>query len=136
MNNGFVAAEGRSILPSLAARAPNVCEQQLALQLFCFLETGLLNALVEVIIAGEATVSVAATILIGKILHLMHTHLPPDICSTSPALPLLISHGARDNRYASAAIATLQHYQKMMRNRPASNSLFLDSIIQEGCRYL
>ncbi|KAL9882938.1 rapamycin-insensitive companion of Tor isoform 1-T1 [Glossina fuscipes fuscipes] len=132
LNNGFVAAEGRSILPSLASRAPNVCEQQLALQLFCFLETGLLNALVEVIIAGEATVSVAATILIGKILHLMHTHLPPDICSTSPALPLLISHGARDNRYASAAIATLQHYQKMMRNRPASNSLFLDSIIQEG----
>uniref|UniRef100_A0A1A9W1W4 Rapamycin-insensitive companion of mTOR n=1 Tax=Glossina brevipalpis TaxID=37001 RepID=A0A1A9W1W4_9MUSC len=132
LNNGFVAAEGRSILPSLAARAPNVCEQQLALQLFCFLETGLLNALVEVIIAGEATVSVAATILIGKLLHLMHTHLPPDICSTSPALPLLISHAARDNRYASAAIATLQHYQKMMRNRPASNSLFLDSIIQEG----
>uniref|UniRef100_A0A1I8NQG9 Rapamycin-insensitive companion of mTOR n=1 Tax=Stomoxys calcitrans TaxID=35570 RepID=A0A1I8NQG9_STOCA len=130
--NGFVAAEGRSILPSLAARAPNICEQHLALQLYCFLETGLLNALVEVIVSSDDSVSVAATVLIGKILHLMHTHLPPDICSTSPALPSLISHATRGNLHASAAISALQCYQKMLRNRPASSSLFLDSIIQEG----
>ncbi|XP_073832423.1 rapamycin-insensitive companion of Tor isoform X2 [Musca autumnalis] len=132
LKNGFVAAEGRSILPSLAARAPNICEQHLALQLYCFLETGLLNALVEVIISSEVPVSVAATVLIGKLLHLMHTHLPPDICSTSPALPTLISHATKGNINACAAISALENYQKMLRNRPASSSLFLDSIIQEG----
>ncbi|XP_037816868.1 rapamycin-insensitive companion of mTOR isoform X1 [Lucilia sericata] len=132
LSNGFVAAEGRSILPSLAARTPNICEQHLALQLYCFLETGLVNALVEVIVSSETAVSVAATVLIGKILHLMHTHLPADICSTSPALPTLISHATQGNQRASAAISALQCYQKMLRNRPASSSLFLDSIIQEG----
>ncbi|XP_053949989.1 rapamycin-insensitive companion of mTOR isoform X1 [Anastrepha ludens] len=132
LSNGFVAMEGRCILPSLAARAPNVCEQHLSLLLYCFLETGLLNALVEVIRSSDAHLSVRATVLIGKILNLMHTHLPADICSTSPALPTLISHATQGNQNATAAISALQNYQKMLRNRPASCSLFLDSIIQGG----
>ena len=135
LSNGFVAAEGRSILPTLAARTPNICEQHLALQLYCFLETGVLNALVEVIVSTEISVSIAATVLIGKILHLMHTHLPADICSTSAALPSLLTHATQGNQHASAAISALQCYQKMLRNRPASSSLFLDSIIQGGCKY-
>ncbi|XP_034669352.1 rapamycin-insensitive companion of mTOR isoform X2 [Drosophila subobscura] len=132
LSNGFVSAEGRSILPSLAARAPNVVEQHLALLLYCFLETGLLNALVEVAVASDQFVSVRATVLIGKILQLMHTHLPPDICCTCPALPTLIGHATQGNQQANAAVAALQNYQKMLRQRPASCSLFLDSIIQGG----
>ncbi|XP_030382024.1 rapamycin-insensitive companion of mTOR [Scaptodrosophila lebanonensis] len=132
LTNGFVAAEGRSILPSLAARAPNVVEQHLALLLYCFLETGLLNALVEVAVSSDQFVSVRATVLIGKILQLMHTHLPADICSTSPALPTLIGHATKGNQQANAAVAALQNYQKMLRQRPASCSMFLDSIIQGG----
>lgn len=65
LSNGFVAMEGRFILPSLAARAPNICEQHLSLLLYCFLETGLLNALVEVIRSSDAHLSVRATVLIG-----------------------------------------------------------------------
>ncbi|KAH8404427.1 hypothetical protein KR222_010690, partial [Zaprionus bogoriensis] len=132
LNNGFISAEGRSILPSLAARAPNVVEQHLALLLYCFLETGMLNALVEVVVSSDQFVSVRATVLIGKIVQLMHTHLPADICSTSPALPTLISHATQGNQQANAAVAALQNYQKMLRQRPASCSLFLDSIIQCG----
>lgn len=132
LSNGFVSAEGRSILPSLAARAPNVVEQHLALLLYCFLETGLLNALVEVAVASDQFVSVRATVLIGKIVQLMHTHLPPDIFSTSPALPTLVGHATQGNQQANAAVAALQNYQKMLRQRPASCSLFLDSIVQGG----
>lgn len=132
LSNGFVSAEGRSILPSLAARAPNVVEQHLALLLYCFLETGLLNALVEVVVTSDQFVSVRATVLIGKIVQLMHTHLPADICSTSPALPTLVGHATQGNQQANAAVAALQNYQKMLRQRPASCSLFLDSIIQGG----
>lgn len=132
LSNGFVSAEGRSILPSLAARAPNVVEQHLALLLYCFLETGLLNALVEVAVAPDQFVSVRATVLIAKILQLMHTHLPADIFSTSPALPTLVGHATQGNQQANAAVAALQNYQKILRQRPASCSLFLDSIIQGG----
>lgn len=132
LSNGFVSAEGRSILPTLAARAPNVVDQHLALMLYCFLETGLLNALVEVAVGTDQYVSVQATVLIGKILQLMHTHLPPDICCTSPALPTLVGHATQGNQQANAAVAALQNYQKMLRQRPASCSLFLDSIIQGG----
>ncbi|XP_030564623.1 rapamycin-insensitive companion of mTOR [Drosophila novamexicana] len=132
LSNGFVSAEGRSILPSLAARAPNVVEQHLALLLYCFLETGLLNALVEVAVASDQFVSVRATVLIGKIVQLMHTHLPADIFSTSPALPTLVGHATQGNQQANAAVAALQNYQKMLRQRPASCSLFLDSIVQGG----
>nr|AAQ22398.1 SD16537p [Drosophila melanogaster] len=132
LSNGFVSAEGRSILPTLAARAPSVVEQHLALMLYCFLETGLLNALVEVVVSSDQFVSVQATVLIGKILQLMHTHLPPDICCTSPALPTLVSHATLGNQQANAAVAALQNYQKLLRQRPASRSLFLDSIIQGG----
>ncbi|XP_055843320.1 rapamycin-insensitive companion of mTOR [Episyrphus balteatus] len=132
LSNGFVAMEGRSILPSLASRAPNICEQHLALLLYCFLETGLLNALVEVIVSSDTFISVRATVLIGKILHLMHTHLPADICSTYPALPTLVTHATQGNHQATASISALQNYHQMLRNRPVSCSLFLDSIIQGG----
>lgn len=62
----------------------------------------------------------------------MHTHLPADICNTSSALPTLISYAAQGNHQASAAISALQSLHQVLKNRPASCSLFLDSIIQSG----
>lgn len=62
---GFVAMEGRNVLPSLANRVPNIAEIHTSLLLYCFLETGLLNALVEVIVSSAAFISVRATVLIG-----------------------------------------------------------------------
>lgn len=132
LNNGFVAMEGRCILPSLANRVPNICEQNLAIILYSFLETGLLSALVEVIVTSDTYISVRATILVGKLLHLMHTLLPADICSTCQALPTLISYAAQGNNQANAAINALQNYHQMLKNRPASSSLFLDLIIRSG----
>lgn len=64
----------------------------------------------------------------------MHTHLPADICSISPALPTLITHAAQGNHQAHAAVSALQSLHQMLKNRPASCSLFLDSIIQGGGR--
>lgn len=132
LNDGFVALEGRCILPSLASRVPNICEQHLALLLYCFLETGLINALVEVIVSSDTFLSVRATVLVGKLLQLMHTHLPADICSISPALPTLITYATQGNPQAHAAISALQSLHQMLQNRPASCSLFLDNIIQSG----
>lgn len=129
---GFVAVEGSHVLPSLANRVPNIAEIHTSFLLYCFLETGLLNALVEVIVSSAAFISVRATVLIGKLLQLMHTHLPADICNTSSALPSLIAHAAQGNHQASAAISALQSMHQVLKSRPASCSLFLDSIIQSG----
>lgn len=135
LGEGFVAMEGRFVLPSLASRVPNICEIHLAVLLYCFLETGLLNALVEVIISSDTFLSVRATVLLGKILHLMHTLLPADICGTSPALPTLISKATEGNHQARAAVSALQSFQQMLKNRPASCSLFLDNVIQSGSKF-
>lgn len=59
--------EGRNVLPSLANRVPNICEIHTSLLLYCFLETGLLNALVEVVVSSDTFLSVRATVLIGMI---------------------------------------------------------------------
>ncbi|XP_059617891.1 rapamycin-insensitive companion of mTOR [Phlebotomus argentipes] len=132
LSEGFVAMEGRSVLPTLASRVPNPCEIHLALLLYCFLEAGLLDALGEVIVSSDTFISVRATVLLGRLLHLMHTLLPADICNTSPSLPTLITHAAQGNHQATAAVAALQDLHQIMKNRPASCSLFLDSIIQSG----
>lgn len=129
---GFVAAEGRAVLPSLANRVPNICEIHTALLLYCFLETGLLNALVEVVISSDTFLSVRATVLIGKLLQMMHTHLPADILNTSSALPTLVSHATRGNHQAKASITALQTLHQMLQNRPAACSPFLDNVIQSG----
>lgn len=135
LTEGFVASEGRSVLPSLASRVPNICEIHLAVLLYCFLETGLLNALVEVIISSDTFISVRATVLLGKLLQLNHNLLPADICSTSPALPLLITRATEGNPQARAAIVALNSFHSMLKNRPASCSLFLDTIIQSGSKF-
>ncbi|XP_058831401.1 rapamycin-insensitive companion of mTOR [Topomyia yanbarensis] len=134
LNEGFVAAEGTAVLPSLASRVPNISDIHLALLLYCFIENGLLNALVEVIISSDTFISVRATILLGKVLHQMHQLLPEEICNSTPTstLPSLISKATEGNHQAKAAIAALQQFHQMLQNRPASCSLFLDCIIQSG----
>ncbi len=68
---GFVAIEGKAILPSFASRVPSISETHKAFLLFCFIENGLLNALVEVIISSDTFISVRATILLAKLLHMV-----------------------------------------------------------------
>lgn len=62
----------------------------------------------------------------------MHTHLPADICNASSALPALITYASQGNPQATAAISALQNLHKVLQNRPAACSLFLDTIIQSG----
>lgn len=132
LSEGFVSMEGRAVLPSLASRVPNICEIHQAFLVYCFIENGLLNALVEVIVSSDTFISVRATILLAKLLQMTHTMLPADICSTSPSLPTLISKATGGNHQAKAAVSALQTYHQMLRNRPSSCSLYLDVIIQNG----
>uniref|UniRef100_A0A182QSM2 Rapamycin-insensitive companion of mTOR n=1 Tax=Anopheles farauti TaxID=69004 RepID=A0A182QSM2_9DIPT len=134
LHEGFVAAEGTAILPSLAGAVPNLCEIHLALLLYCFVENGLLNALTEVIISSDTFISVRATILLARITHQLHCLLPSEICARTPTatLPTLVARAIEGNHQARAAITALQQHHLMLQNRPASCSLYLDCIIQSG----
>uniref|UniRef100_A0A182PNQ2 Rapamycin-insensitive companion of mTOR n=1 Tax=Anopheles epiroticus TaxID=199890 RepID=A0A182PNQ2_9DIPT len=134
LHEGFVAAEGIAILPSLAGSVPNLCEIHLALLLYCFVENGLLNALIEVIVSSDTLISVRATILLARITHQLHCLLPAEICARTPTatLPLLVARAIEGNHQARAAITALQQHHLMLQNRPASCSLYLDCIIQSG----
>ncbi|XP_068630282.1 rapamycin-insensitive companion of mTOR [Battus philenor] len=130
LNEGFVAAEGIAILPHLSATGSDIIEIHLALLLQCFLEAGLLDGLAEVIVTSDTFISVRATVLLGQLLHLIHLFLPPQICNITPALPSLMSQASAGKPQALAAVAALRRLHSMLEARPASNSLFLDHIIQ------
>ncbi|KAJ3642860.1 hypothetical protein Zmor_025609 [Zophobas morio] len=132
LNEGFVAAEGRSILPHLAKTTPSITDMHLALLLYSFLECGLLGAIVEVIATSDTFISVRATVLLGELLHLIQVLLPPECCNISPALPSLLEYATCGNPQAVKAVNGLQQLQKLLRMRPASYSLYLDFIMRSG----
>lgn len=127
-----MAMEGKQVLPCLANRVPNVVELQLSLLLYCLLDSGILDALTQVVVTSETFISVRATILLGKIIQLIQTILPMDLSDSSAALPKLVDHAAQGNENASAAIIALQKYMDILRNRPSACSVFLDNIIRSG----
>ncbi|KAL7046361.1 hypothetical protein ACKWTF_002551 [Chironomus riparius] len=131
LSEGFVAFEGRSILPSFINKVPNISEIHQAFLLYCFIENGLLNALVEVIVSSDTFISVRATILLARLLQLIHTTLPSNTDHYAP-LPMLVAKATQGNYQARAAISALQSYHSIIKNRPAACSLYLDCIIQNG----
>lgn len=132
LSEGFVAAEGRSIMPHLARTTPNIAEIHLSILLYVFLELGLLGALVEVIVTSDTFISVRATILLGELLHMIHLLLPPECCNITPALPNLLAYSTTNRYQALAAVTALQQLHSLLKQRPASSSLYLDHILQSG----
>ena len=79
LSEGFIAAEGRTILPSLRSHCPNITELHLALLVYILLECGLHKALAETIVSSDTFISVRAAVLLGALLHLAHSLLPPEV---------------------------------------------------------
>ncbi|KAK5644405.1 hypothetical protein RI129_005705 [Pyrocoelia pectoralis] len=132
LNEGFVAAEGRSVLPHLAKTTPNITDIHLSLLLYCFLDTGLLCALAEVIATSDTFISVRATVLLGsELLRLIQILLPPECCNITPPLPNLLEYATKRPQ-ALGAVTALQQLHKLLKRRPASSSLYLDYILQSS----
>lgn len=81
-------------------------------------------------VTSDTFISVRATVLLGQLLHLIHLLLPPDTCNISPPLPTLLARAAAAHPQALAAVSALQNLNTLLKSRPASNSLFLDHVIQ------
>ncbi|XP_026669224.1 rapamycin-insensitive companion of mTOR [Ceratina calcarata] len=132
LSEGFVAAEGKHILPSLSSRCPNITEIHLSLLVYALLECGLHRALAETIVSTDTFISVRAAVLLGALLHLAHSLLPSEVCDLTPPLPNLLEHASTGKHQALAAVTILERMHTMMRRRPAPASLFLDKILQAG----
>lgn len=132
LSEGFIAAEGKTILPSLMSRSPNITEMHLALLVYVLLECDLHKALAEAIVTSDTFICVRAAILLGGLLHLSHSLLPPEVCDLTPPLPNLVIHASQGKHQALAAVSILGRMHSMMRERPSPTSLFLDRMIQGG----
>lgn len=132
LSDGFVAVEGKCVLPCLTNNVPNIMEIHLALLLYCFSENGLLEALVEIIVSSDMFLSVRTTVLLGQFLQLMQSLLPDIIVQSNRCLPNLISKAVAGVFQAKAAINALQSYHQLLKSRPLACSLYLDQIIQSG----
>ncbi|KAL3268353.1 hypothetical protein HHI36_007469 [Cryptolaemus montrouzieri] len=132
LNEGFVVAEGQSVLPHLAKATPQITDMHLAVLLYCFHNNGLIGALVEVIATSDTFISVRATVLLGELLRLIQIILPPECCNTSPALPTLLEYATKNTPQAIGAVTALVQFHKLLKKKPASNSLYLDYILKSG----
>ncbi|XP_039295777.1 uncharacterized protein LOC120354022 [Nilaparvata lugens] len=101
-----VAQEGRTVLPHCSRTRVNLQEVHLSLLLYSFLEAGILDAIVEVIVSDDSFLSVRATILLGELLHLTHLLLPPECCHVTPVMPTLVSYAVRGRRSATSLTQT------------------------------
>nr|XP_050846780.1 rapamycin-insensitive companion of mTOR isoform X2 [Vespula vulgaris] len=132
LSEGFVAAEGKFILPSLSSCWPNITEIHLALLVYALLECGLHRALAETIVSSDTFISVRAAVLLGALLHLAHSLLPSEVCDLTPPLPNLLEHASAGKHQALAAVTILGRMHTMMRRRPTPASLFLDRMLRAG----
>ncbi|XP_016121928.1 rapamycin-insensitive companion of mTOR-like, partial [Sinocyclocheilus grahami] len=71
LSDGFVAAEAKVVLPHRARSRPDLMDNYLALLLSAFINSGLLEGLVEVVTSSDGQISVRATILLGELLHMV-----------------------------------------------------------------
>jgi len=138
LTEGFVAAEGRDLLPHLAKSRPNLVENHTAVLLSCYLQLGLPAALITVIVTSDTVLSVRAAVLLGQFLHLVSTLLPHEIAATQNCLPLLSSHiytagptfSKQESNRALAAITALQKLHALKRRGCLPSSLLLEQVLE------
>ncbi|KAK3755311.1 hypothetical protein QZH41_014619, partial [Actinostola sp. cb2023] len=143
LSEDFVAQEGRELLPRATRTTgrTNLIINYSALLLAAFVNAGLLEAcqssLVEVITSSDCFISVRATILLGELLHLANTILPPECSSHSHCLPTLVNTAtsfevsSTERGRASAAVNCLDRLHQMKKRGPLPCSLYLDQIIMQ-----
>ncbi|XP_060747730.1 rapamycin-insensitive companion of mTOR isoform X2 [Tachysurus vachellii] len=138
LSDGFVASEAKIILPHRARSRPDLMDNYLALVLSAFINSGLLEGLVEVVTSSDDNVSVCATILLGELLHMANTILPHSHSHHLHCLPTLMNMAAsfdipQEKRLrASAAVNYLKRFHDKKKRGPKPYSLYLDHIIRKS----
>ncbi|XP_025081196.1 rapamycin-insensitive companion of mTOR-like [Pomacea canaliculata] len=142
LSEGFVAEEGRSLLPHCAATRPNLIDNHLALLLSAWISAGVLEALIEVITTSEGALFVRAVILLGELLYVANALLPSECCSHSHCLPSLLSLASMHNtsdikqQRASVAMQHLSSFHTMKKRGFVPCSLFLDQLLHFSGKFM
>ncbi|KPP65251.1 hypothetical protein Z043_116347, partial [Scleropages formosus] len=138
LSDGFVASEAKVILPHRARSRPDLMDNYLALVLSAFINSGLLEGLVEVITSSDDHISVHATILLGDLLHMANTILPHSHSHHLHCLPTLMNMAAsfdipQEKRLrASAAVNCLKRFHERKKRGPKPHSLYLDQVVRKA----
>ncbi|XP_068166209.1 rapamycin-insensitive companion of mTOR-like isoform X2 [Antennarius striatus] len=138
LNDGFVAAEAKVILPHRARSRPDLMDNYLAFVLSAFITSGLLEGLVEVVTSTDDQLAVRATILLGELLHMANTILPHSHSHHLHCLPTLINMAAsfdipqQKRLRASAAVNNLKRFHEKKKKGLKPHSLYLDHIVRRG----
>ncbi|XP_030004828.1 rapamycin-insensitive companion of mTOR-like [Sphaeramia orbicularis] len=136
LSDGFVASEAKTILPHRSCSRPDLMDNYLALVLSAFINSGLLEGLVEVITSSDDVISIRATILLGQLLHMANTILPHSHSHHLHCLPTLMSMAASfditpaKRLRASAAVNHLKCFHEKKKRGPKPYSLYLDHILR------
>ncbi|XP_014664645.1 PREDICTED: rapamycin-insensitive companion of mTOR-like [Priapulus caudatus] len=139
---GFVVEEGLSILPHRASTRMNLVENYLSLLITAFVQAGLLEALVEVIISAGRSMAVATTILLGELLHVGNRLVPVEVSAYSQCLPTLTGLAASPNKSAEVrlrareVVGYLKRLHDVKKRGVVPCSLYLDQILQLAPRAL
>ncbi|XP_062509189.1 rapamycin-insensitive companion of mTOR-like [Corticium candelabrum] len=134
----WVVEEAKVVLSHLRKGRTNLVTSYIAMLLTTFIQAGLLENLVKVVESRDAFVSVQGTILLGELLHLANTILPPECSSQSHCLPTLISVAtsfdktASERNRATAVVNCLDrlHQRKKISTRP--DSLYLQLTMSQS----
>ena len=133
--DGFVAAEGKAILPFITKNRLNLVNNYLALILHSFINYGLIEALVSVILnSSDNCCSNTSTILLGELLYLSSCLLPSDCSHRCQSLPTLMtasmSSSPKERELANASISNLNRIHELKKRGPVPCSLYLDQLLQ------
>ncbi|XP_074611135.1 rapamycin-insensitive companion of mTOR-like isoform X3 [Acropora palmata] len=131
LSEGFVAEEGKALLPHRASGRTNLARNYLTLVLAAFINAGLLESLVEVITSSDSFISVRATILLGELLHLANALLPPECSSHTHCVPMLVNTASlfevtnEERSRASIAVNCLDRLHQTKKRGLVPCSLYL-----------
>ncbi|XP_076440459.1 rapamycin-insensitive companion of mTOR-like isoform X2 [Babylonia areolata] len=141
LTEGFVAEEGRVLLPHCASTRPNLVDNHIALLLSAWINAGLLEALVEVITSSEGPLFNRSIILLGEMLHMANVLLPAECYSHSHCLPTLLSMAsssvisAPHRHRACMAVKHLSEFHGLKKRGLVPSSLFLDQLQQHAGKF-
>ncbi|KAH9366540.1 hypothetical protein HPB48_010306 [Haemaphysalis longicornis] len=131
-----IKSAGLCLTCTLFSSRSNLVANYLALLLLAFVQAGILEALVEVIVSSEEALAIQATILLAELLYMASVSLPSEASRHCHCLPTLMSQAAafgsaQEKRIrASTAVARLSRLHALRRKGIIPCSLFLDQLLQ------
>jgi hypothetical protein len=104
----------------------------MALVVLSFIQRGLLEALVEVIVTGDTFITVRGTVLLGELLSLVDKYIPLHCYDPSGCIPSLIRYSTSSpstpkQQRAMEALSVLSSLQKIKARPATPSSLFLQA---------